>query len=116
MVFLLIDPSMPEELTVAGDGVTETKVPLSWKGPTPPDSSILEYEVQYRKPGEDLKKMKSSTCQCEVIGLAAATNYQFRVAAINSVGCGAFTDFVTQSTRCKLHINFIYKLFDRWNY
>ena len=102
---------MPEELTVAGDGVTETKVPLSWKGPTPPDSSILEYEVQYRKPGEDLKKMKSSTCQCEVIGLAPATNYQFRVAAINSVGCGAFTDFVTQSTRCKFRINFVYKPF-----
>ena len=101
IVYLYVEPSKPKELTITKDGVTETKVTLSWKGPIPPDPSVLEYEVQYRKRGEDLKKMSSLTCQYEVTGLTASTTYEFRVAAINSVGCGPFTDFVTQSTRRK---------------
>ena len=98
---LFIEPSKPEDLTVRQDGATETKVTLTWKPPIPPDSSIIKYKVQYGKPGEDLKEKTSSTCQCEVTGLTATTKYQFRVAAINSAGCGPFTDFVTQPTRRK---------------
>ena len=100
--YWLLEPSKPEELHITKDGATETKVTLSWKPPIPPDSSIIEYKIQYGKSGgEDLKEKASSTCQCQVTGLTATTSYQFRVAAINSVGCGPFTDFVTQSTRRK---------------
>ena len=104
MVYLYTEPSKPEELAVTKDEVTETKVPLSWKPPIPPDSSIIKYKIEYGKPGEDMKEKTSSTCQYEVTGLTAATKYQFRVAAINSVGCGPFTDFVTISTRGKLFL------------
>ena len=102
MVYLYIEPSKPKELAVTKDGVTETKVTLSWKPPIPPDPSIIEYKVQYSKSGEDMKEKNSSTCQCEVTELTTATEYQFSVAAINSAGCGPFTDFITISTRRKL--------------
>ena len=107
LTYLLpIEPSKPKELIVTK--VTESEVTLSWKGPIPPDSSISEYEVQYRKSGEDHSKTRhSSTCQCEVTGLTPATRYEFRVAPINSAGCGLFTEFVSQSTKRKFSINFI---------
>ena len=108
LTYLLpIEPSKPKELIVTK--VTESEVTLSWKGPIPPDSSISEYEVQYRKSGEDHSKTRhSSTCQCEVTGLIPATRYEFRVAPINSAGCGPFTEFVSQSTKRKFSINFIF--------
>ena len=101
---LLIEPSKPLELTVERDTVTKTEVTLSWKRPNPPDPSIIKYEVHYRKSGEDvLMKKESSTCDCKVTGLTAATKYEFRVAAINLVGCGPFTDFITYSTsKCSI--------------
>lgn len=97
---LLTEPSNPEELTVEIGKVTETAVTLSWKEPNPPDPSILKYEIQYRKYGEDsfTKKEYSLTCHCAVNGLTAYTKYEFRVAAINSAGCGTFTDVVAQFT------------------
>ena len=97
---LLIAPSTPEQLIVERKGVTETEVTLSWKEPKPLDSSIVEYEIQYRKSGKDLfmKKENISNCQCEVTGLTAYTKYEFKVAAINSAGCGPFTDPVFQFT------------------
>lgn len=107
---LLIEPSKPEELTVTRDGATETKVTLSWKPPVPPDTSIVKYKIQYGKcGGEDLKEKTSSTCECEITGLNANTRHKFRVAAINSVGCGPFTDYVAQPTRRKFNMYFVHK-------
>ena len=64
--------------------------------------SIAGYEVEYRKSGEDFKKMEKSLTNedltCEVTGQAAHTEYEFRVAAINAAGCGPFTDVVSQFT------------------
>ena len=97
-----IEPSKPKELIVTKDGVTETEVTLQWNEPIPQDTSISGYEVQYKKSGEDVYKTKRSPiCKCEVPGLTANTKYEFRVAAINSAGCGYFTDTVFQSTRRK---------------
>ena len=113
LIFQLIEPSKPEELTVTEDGVSETKVTLSWKPPIPPDSSIIEYKIQYGKPGEDLKEKTSSTCEYEVTGLNATTRYQFRVAASNSAGCGPFTDFVTHTTRRKFSADYFINTLNR---
>jgi len=97
--FLNIEPSKPKELAI--DKITEASITLSWKEPDPSDVPI-DYEVEYRKIGKDFKKVQSSSshedCACEVTGLAANTEYELRVAAINEAGCGPFTDVVTQLT------------------
>ena len=106
-VCMYIDPLQPEDLTVL-DGITETTITLSWKKPkpsnvpNPSDVPITGYEVQYRKSNEEFKKFEKSLTHedltCEVTGLVAHTEYQFRVAAINAAGHGPFTDVVTQFT------------------
>ena len=107
-VCMYLDPLQPEDLNVHKDRITETTITLSWEEPNPsnvPDPSdvpITGYEVQYAKSGEEFKKFEKSLTHedlsCEVTGLVANTEYQFRVAAINAAGCGPFTDVVTQFT------------------
>ena len=103
-----IEPSQPEHLTACKDRITETTITLSWKEPKPsdvPDPAdvpIVAYEVQYRKSGEEFEKVEKSFTHedstCEVTGLVAHTEYQFKVAAINEAGCGNFTQAITQFT------------------
>ena len=103
-----VEPSQPEHLTVHKDGITESTINLSWKEPKPSDESdpsdvpITGYEVQYQKSGEEFEKVEKCLTHedltCEVTGLVAHTEYQFRVAAVNAAGCGPFTDVVTQFT------------------
>ena len=99
---MYVEPSQPKELTINKDEITETTIAVSWKEPNPSDVPIVGYEVEYRKSGEEFKKVEKSLTNedltCEVTGLAAHTEYEFRVAAINAAGCGAFTDVVTQFT------------------
>ena len=101
------EPSQPKELTVNKDGIGETLITVSWKEPKPSDVSITSYEVQYRENGEEFKKVEKSLTHedltCEVTGLVAHTEYQFRVAAINAAGRGPFTDVVTQFTSESLY-------------
>ena len=104
---MYIEPSKPEHLTVHKDMITETTITLSWKEPNPSDVPITGYEVEYRKRGEEFKKVEKSLTHedltCEVTGLVANTEYQFRVAAINAAGRGPFTDVVTQLTSKSLY-------------
>ena len=97
-----VEPLQPKELTANKDKITETTITVSWKEPNPSDVPIVGYEVEYRKCGEEFEKVEKSLIHedltCEVTGLAAHTEYEFRVAAINAAGCGAFTDVVTQFT------------------
>ena len=99
-VCMYVEPSQPKELSVLK--ITEAAITLSWKESNPSDVSIVGYEVQYRKSGEEFKKVEKSLTHedltCEVTGLLANTEYQFKVAAINKAGCGTFTDIVTQFT------------------
>ena len=98
---MLTEPSKPEKLTV--HDYTKTRIALSWKEPIPADVSIVGYELEYRKNDEDFKKASKKLVHPEdlpykVTGLNAYTRYEFRVAAVNSVGTGSFTDVVTQFT------------------
>ena len=97
-----VEPSQPEELAINKHKITDTAITVSWKEPNPSDVPIVGYEVEYRKSGEKFKKVEKSLIHedltCEVTELAAHTEYEFRVAAINAAGCGPFTDVVTQFT------------------
>ena len=90
------------ELIVHKDKITESTITLSWKEPNPSDVPIIGYEVEYKKSGEDFKKVEKSLTHedltCEVTGLAGHTEYEFRVAAINAAGRGPFTHVVAQFT------------------
>ena len=110
---VLVEPCKPEKLTAHKDMVTETTICLSWKGSDP---SILGFEIEYRKSGENyFKKAENNISNLRdtvtelfekveniryatVTGLNPYTKYEFRVAAINSAGLGLFTDIVTQFT------------------
>ena len=101
-IHMYVEPSQPEHITVQKDKTTKTIITLSWKEPNPLDE-LTGYEVQYTKSGEEFKKGKSiltdkDSTSCEVTGLVAHTEYQFKVAAINEGGRGLFTDVVTQFT------------------
>ena len=97
---MYVEPSQPKELSALK--ITETTITLSWEEPSPSDVPIVSYEVQYRKGGEEFKKVEKSLTHedltCEVTGLVANTEYQFRVAAINTAGRGPFTYGFTQLT------------------
>ena len=91
----LIEPQKPEKLIAHQDMVTETKITLLW---TESDPTILDYEVEYRKPGEDFQKVTTTSKRYTVAELKPDTKYEFRVAARNSAGFGPFTDVVTKFT------------------
>ena len=99
---MYVEPSPPKEFTINKNKITDTTVTLSWKKSNPSDVPLVGYEVQYRKSSEDFEKVKKSLTHedltCEVTGLVAHTEYQFRVVAINEAGRGHFTDVVTQFT------------------
>ena len=95
-------PSPPEELVIHKDKITESTITLSWKEPNPSDVPVVGYEVEYRKSGEEFKIVEKSLTHenltCVVTGLAGHTEYEFRVAAIDSTGHGPFSDVVAQFT------------------
>ena len=108
---VLTEPCKPEKLTANKDMVTESTITLSWKES---DQSVLNFEVAYRKSGEEFEKVENTSSLREtltenfekvknrryatVTKLNPYTKYEFRVAAINSAGLGPFTDVVTQFT------------------
>ena len=98
--YMYVEPSQPKELSV--HKITEATITLSWKEPNLSDVLLVGYEVQYRKSGEKFKKVEKSLTHedltYEVTGLDAHTEYQFRVAAVNTAGHGPFTDVITQFT------------------
>ena len=99
---MFIAPSGPKSLTIDPQSVTRNSITLSWEAP---GGSVGKYKVEYKKPDEgfqEFKELPGSCLTCKVTELTSGTEYQFRVAAVNSVGCGPYTDTVTQYTICKL--------------
>ena len=97
---MFIAPLEPKSLTVDRQSVTHNSITLSWEAP---GRSVDKYKVEYKKADEEFHEFKelpsSGSClTCKVTGLTSNTKYQFRVAAVNSVGCGPYTDTVTHYT------------------
>ena len=94
-------PTQPTSL--AAGTPTGTTMPLTWSVPTSDGGeSITDYVVQYKLSTASVWTTfadgVSSSTGATVTGLTASTSYDFRVAAVNSVGQGAYTDSVTEST------------------
>jgi len=92
-------PGAPTGL--AGTAAT-TSVSLAWTAPASDgDSPITDYAVEY---GPDTSTYTtfthtpSTVTSQTVAGLAASTEYVFRVAAVNAVGTGSFTSPITRTT------------------
>ena len=92
-------PPAPAPATVSVSGTTAT---LSWTAPTDDGgAAVTAYKVQYRKQNADSTWPSSwtdhtrtgtgATTTESVGGLTAASTYEFRVLAVNSVGDGAWS-------------------------
>ena len=96
-------PRAPSDVLVTG--VTATSIALSWNSEQPSASDphhdpVLSYVVQYRPHGDfhrdadvtgaggfrEIRDVIVGPSEYDVSGLAAFTEYQLRVVAVNSVG------------------------------
>jgi titin len=98
-------PAMPAS---APTGLTPTfgngAVSLSWTAPgSNGGSAITDYAVEYKTPAaatwSTFADGTSTTTSATVTGLTNGTAYLFRVAAINSVGIGTYSNEVTETPR-----------------
>ncbi len=87
-------PGRPSGVAATGgDGAVE----LSWSPPTTTGGAPLtDYRVQYRQAGTSawigVADGPSTSPEATIPDLTNGTTYEFRVAAVNSVGSSAFTD------------------------
>jgi hypothetical protein len=103
---LTIDPDSEGTLNVPGDTVPAAptglngtpasgQVALSWTAPTSDGGSpITDYQVQYKLSSDStwttFNDGTSTTTSATVTGLTNGNSYDFRVAAVNHVGNGAY--------------------------
>ena len=102
---MFIEPSEPEELIIESESVTHNSLILSWKPPNPSHGFITQYRVEYKATGEDYQKLVTlpgKILAYEVTGLTANTEYHFRIAAVNSAGCGPFKNAIDSQYTSKL--------------
>lgn len=92
-------------LKVTGLNVTSataTAVSLAWNAPFDGGSPITDYVVEYSADGGTTWTVfadgTSTVAATTVTGLVDSTTYSFRVAAVNSLGTGTYSDVVAGST------------------
>ena len=92
-------PSVPLNLAAAS---ADAGVDLTWTAPTNNGGVVLTgYSVRYRPVGSSAWTTITvpNATSYSVTGLSAGVNYEFQVAAINSIGTGAYTTSVTGAVR-----------------
>jgi len=94
-------PTQPTSL--AAGTPTATTMPLTWSAPVDDGGeTVTDYVVQYKlstaSTWTTFSDGVSPTAGATVTGLTANTSYDFRVAAVNGVGQGAYTDAVSGTT------------------
>lgn len=91
-------------VSLAAGTPTATSVPLTWSAPATGGGSITDYVVQYAAAGTSFAipttfaDGTSATTGVTVTGLTASTSYDFRVAAVNDTGTGAYSSVLAVST------------------
>lgn len=96
-------PVAPSQVTgLTTSAPAESSISLAWTAPNPGTQPITDYIVQYRQAGASswltFVDGVGTVAAVTVTGLAPATDYEFRVAAISSVGTGPYSATATAST------------------
>jgi trimeric autotransporter adhesin len=97
-------PTVPSAvLNVLAGTTTASTQALSWTVPSSNGgSAITDYVVQYSLAGSNnwvtFSDGVSTGTNTTVTGLTSSTNYDYRVAAINGVGTGAYSTVVSKAT------------------
>jgi len=91
---------LPGQVTGLSLGTaTATTQPITWSAPT---GTPTDYVVQYAAAGSGawatFADGTSATTSATVTGLIAGTNYDYRVAAVNGAGTGAYSSVATGYT------------------
>jgi len=94
-------PTQPTSLTAVV--IDDTSIDLDWSAPDDDGGeTVTDYVVQYKlstaSTWTTFSDAVSPTAGATVTGLTASTSYDFRVAAVNGVGQGAYTDAVSETT------------------
>jgi titin len=99
-----IAEGMPTSVPAAPTGLVANagnrQADLFWQSPANTGGlPILEYEVQYRTQGvTSWQSMRSSGTNTRVQNLLNGEKYEFRVAAVNDVGVGSFSEIAGPET------------------
>ena len=93
----------PDQVTGLTLGTaTSTTQPLTWTAPADGGSAITDYVVQWSPAGANtwttFADGTSTATSATVTGLSATTSYDYRVAAVNSIGQGSYSATATGST------------------
>ena len=85
--------TVPGQVTNVTGTAGDTQVSLSWTAPDNGGASITDYVVQYSSNSGTnwTSGGTTSTSPATVTNLVNGTAYQFRVAAVNSIGTGSFS-------------------------
>ena len=92
-------PDAPTSLTVGA--ITSSSIALSWTAPAANGAAITDYIIQSQPSGGSWVTFSdgtSTTASTTVTGLIGNTAYNFRVAAVNSVGTGSNSSTASGTT------------------
>lgn len=98
-----ISATAPGKVTGLTLGIpSATTQPLLWTAPNNGGSSITDYVIQRSPAGAGtwttFADGTSTAASATVTGLSSSTNYDYRVAAVNALGQGSYSDIVTGAT------------------
>lgn len=94
-------PTVPAQVTgLTATPVGTTEIDLSWSTPASGGSAITGYHIQYQNPtGQSYSDLVADTggtaTTLSHLGLLLGTSYTYKVAAINAIGQGAYSDPAT---------------------
>ena len=96
-------PDKPAKPTGLVAVPSDTSVSLSWTAPSDNGDTITDYIVEYVDIDGDntwilFSDGSSADASATVTGLTVRTDYKFRVAAINSIGTGSYSETASATT------------------
>ena len=93
--------SNPSQVGTVSPTAGNTQVQLSWSAPDNGGASITDYIIQYSTDNSTWSTFSdgtSTTTSSTVTGLTNGQQYYFKVAAVNSVGTGTYSEVSSMTT------------------